>query len=88
MDALSDAIRERVTPLAGPFSGYAVAAALEARGWRIVRGTHTVVNAAWLADVLVMLNHPRHSDDNTPGQKAALYDRLVATLNAHGRGSI
>lgn len=87
-DAIGDAIRSRVHPAAGPAAGDAVLAALALRGWRLIRGHHTVVNASWLADVLVQLNSVPTHHDTTAGQKAAAYDRLVAALNRHGRGAI
>ena len=87
MDAVSDAIRERVTPLAGPSCGYPVVRAMEARGWRVVRGHHAVVDSSWLAEVMIELNRPVRADD-TLAQRAAMGDRLRAKLLAGNRGAI
>lgn len=83
-DIIGDVVRDRV-PTAGPHCGAAVLASLRIRGLHVIRGTHTVVDSGWLADVLVQLNKPVRRD-HTAGQKAAMYDALVRVLDSKGRG--
>lgn len=86
-DAVGDAIRERVHPMAGEHAGYGVVMALSLRGFRIIRGDRTTVNASWLANVLAQVD-TGPDREGTAGQKAAAYDRLVAAINQNGRGTL
>lgn len=84
-DVVADVIRARVHPLVSAHVGHHVVSGLKVRGYRVVRSDRQHVNADWLATVLSVVDYgplPDASDTS----KAAAYDRLVATINAHERG--